>query len=186
VKIITSALTHHTWGIPSLPGVSWRTGKEAKTMKINILVGSCPVLQPPAKPKKHVYPKEIENIATEHRKKAKKQENESVPIRYQTMTDKEQYALFKEDCSETITEIMRRFGEEQTAKVSEWPDSADRIKRLNYYSNIQNKFPSIGFSMGRKLEEVKPLHDHTTALCRTCVAAQLNWQMLVKNVPMLC
>lgn len=198
VKVVTSALTHHKYGTPDLPGVSWRAKKEAKTMKMNLLVGSCPVLEPPVKPKKHVYPEEIENIVTEHwmqntilepalhRKKAKQQEKESVPIRYQTLTDKEQYAQFKEDCSESITDIMRSFGEEHSAKISQWPESLDRTRRLSYYSKIHTKFPSIDFYIGRKPEEVKPLHDHTTALCRTCEAAQLNWQMLVKTVPMLC
>ena len=158
----------------------------------------CLVLEPLVKQKKNVYPEEIESIVTEHwmqniilepalhHKKAKQQEKESVPIRYQTLTDKEQYAQFKEDCSESITDIMRRFGEDQSTKIRQWPESLDRTRRLSYYSNIHTKFPSLDFYIGRKPEEVKPLHDHTTALCRTCEAAQLNWLMLVKTVPMLC
>ena len=43
VKTITAAATHHRWGTASLPDISWRTIKEAKRMKLDVLEGTTSV-----------------------------------------------------------------------------------------------------------------------------------------------
>ena len=198
VKIITAAITHHRWGTPSLPGKNWRTSNDAKKMKLNLLTGSTSVLTPPGKPRKMIYPKQVEDIAIEHwnentivepalhNRRAVTDDKETIPTRYQSLTDKEQYSLFKEECSVRIGAIMRRDAVDKITKLSRKPDNADRAKRLNYYENLHTKFPSIDWYLDKKPEEVKPLHDHTTALCRVCEAALLNYTTVVKTIKRLC
>ena len=47
-------------------------------------------------------------------------------------------------------------------------------------------FPSIDWFLDQKPEEVKPMHDHTTALCKLCEAAVLNYTTLVKTIKHQC
>ena len=198
VKVITSALTHHTYGTPKLSGVSLRGKKEAKQMKNNFLIGSSSILTPLPKPKRHIFPKEVDDITIQHwientvlepavhRGKAMMDDKETIPTRYQALTDKEQYSLFQEDCGKEIEEIMRNVAQQKLAKISQWPDSDDKASRTKYYQSLHEKIPGIDFFLERKPKEVKPLHDHTTALCKVCEAAHLNWITLVKTMKTMC
>ena len=198
VKIITASVTHHRAGKPNIPQVSWRTAIEAKTMKLDLLQGTDLVLTPPAKPKRQIYPKELEDLATKHwnenttiepalhRRKAESDERETIPTRYQSLTDNEQYDLFKEDCSAEITQILRKHAETETSKVNLRPDSEDKINRLAYFARLPNVVPKIDWFLNLKPSEVKRLHDHTTALCKVCEAALLNFTTLVKTIKLQC
>ena len=176
VKIITASVTHHRWGKPNLPQVSWRQSIEARKMKLDLLEGTELVLTPPVKPKRKIYPKELEDLAIKHwnenttiepalhRRKAESDDKETIPTRYQSLTDKEQYKLFKEDCSEETTEILRKYAASESSKVSLRPDSDDKEKRLAYFVRLPTVVPSIEWYLNLKPSEVKRMHDHTTAL----------------------
>ena len=198
VKTVTAAVTHHRWGTPGLEGVGDKAKRVAKMMKLDLLKGNTSVLTPPVKPSKKMYPKEVEDLTIKHwlqnttiepalhARKAVSDEKETVPTRYQSLTDKEQYCQFKEDCSDQIEIIMTRQTIDNINKINKRPDSADKTKRLAYYATLEPKFPSIDWFLDRKPEEVKPLHDHTTALCKTCEAALINYTTLVKQVKSQC
>ena len=197
-KIILASVTHHRWGPPSLPDTSWRTRKVARKMKQDLLDGTTSVLEPPAKKRKMMFPIEVEELAVKHWKdntviepalhsrRAVSADKETVPTRYQSLTDNEQYSLFKEECSEQVEEIMRKYAVEQSVKVVKRPESEDKAKRLNYYATLHEKFPGFDWYLDLRPSEVKPLHDHTTALCRRCESTLLNYTTLVKEVKNQC
>ena len=93
VKIITASVTHHRWGTPGLKEVGHRTVTDAKTMKLDLLKGSDLILTPPAKSKRNVYPKQLEDLGEKHwienttiepalhRRKAELDDKETIPTR---------------------------------------------------------------------------------------------------------
>ena len=208
VKEAVALISHHRWGTPKLDEkVSWRLKKEAKEMKINLLTGKETLLTPPPKKKRKVVPDEVKEKADKHwqettipepsvhrrMKKKEKQRNnidansaETVPIRWQHLSNKEQYRNFKEEYSVEVSEIMRKYGEENIRKLEERVDSDDKQRRLEMYGNMQNNFPSESWYHDQKPPEVKPLCDHTTGLCRICEAASLNFITLKKHLKRLC
>ena len=198
VKTLAASVTHHKWGMPALPGVGHRGRKEVKQMKMDFLKGKTSILTPPVKPKKKIYPKEVEELAVNHwrentvvepalhNRKTVSDEKETIPTRYQSLTDKEQYSQFKEDCSEQIAEILRLYALENIEILHKRRESADREKRLAYFATLHRQFPSYDWYHDRKPAEIKPLHDHTTALCKTCEAALLNYVTVVKAIKSQC
>ena len=196
LHVVTAAATHPTHGTPGFSGSSKKVQTEAKTMKRKFLERSTDVLVPPTKKARNIYPEEVEKIVVDHwdlntipepalhRQKPKPTEanKEILPVRYQTLTDKEQYELFKGDCAEPIGEVMKKFSEQSILMVNNWKDNEAKRSRVKYYENLPEKFPKIDYFLDKKPAEIKPLHDHTTALCVTCEAAQLNWYTLVKTL----
>ena len=83
-------------------------------------------------------------------------------------------------------DLMRKYSIEETIKIQARPDSADKTKRLSYYASLHGKFPSIDWYLSLKPKEVKPMHDHTTALCKECESTLLNYDTLVKAVKAQC
>ena len=156
------------------------------------------ILTPPAKTKRNVYPKQLEDLGEKHwienttiepalhRRKAELDDKETIPTRYQSLTDKEQYELFKEDCSEEMIEILRKHASDEINKINHRPDSEDKTRRLAYFTRLPTVVPSIDWYLGLKPKEVKKMHDHTTALCKLCEAALLNFTTLVKIVKHQC
>ena len=208
LKVVLSSTTHHRWGTPALEEkLSWRLKKEAKEMKINLLTGKEPLLTPPPKKKRKVIPEEVEDIAVKHwtettipepsvqrrmkrkekkKKRSKEETEEIVPTRWQHLSQREQYANFKDECSSDISEVMKKHGEESISKLESRPDSEDKQRRLELYRNMHEKFPSESWYLDQKPPEVKPLCDHTTGLCRICEAASLNYTTLNRNLKRLC
>ena len=145
-------------------------------MKLNLLEVTTSVLHPPVKKRKLMFPLDVEKLAVQHwndntviepalhSRRAVSDDKETVPTRYQSLTDKEQYCLFKDDCSKQIEDIMRKHAVDQSSKVEQRPESTDKAKRINYYATLPDKFPSIDWYLDLRPEEVKPMHDHTTAL----------------------
>ena len=109
-----------------------------------------------------------------------------MPTRWQHLSQREQFANFRDECSTEISDVMRKHGEESIRKLESRPDSEDKARRVELYSNIQNKFPSESWYLDQKPPEVKPLCDHTTGLCRICEAASLNFITLSRNLKRLC
>ena len=198
VKILAASVTHHKWGMPGLPGVGKRGCKEAKQMKMDFLKGKTAILTPPVKTKKKIYPMKVEELAVDHwrenttvepalhNRKTVSDETETIPTRYQSLTDKEQYCQFKEDCSERIAEILRLYALENIEKLHKRRESADRERRLAYFATLHKQCPSYEWYIELKPAEVKPMHDHTTALCKTCEAALLNYVTVVKTIKSQC
>ena len=117
-----------------------------------------------------------------HRRFSKtvKDKDETVPTRYQTMTNDESYDSFKEACSEEVTAVMKGKAKEMVDIVSRHPDTADRQKRLRYAEQVlPNKFPSKTWWLAQRPAEVKPMHDHTTGLCKVRTS-QLNPNILTR------
>ena len=205
VKEAVALVSHHRWGTPKLDEkISWRLKKEAKEMKINLLTGKEALLTPPPKKKRKIVPDEVKEKADKHwqettipepsvHRRMKKQRNnidenaaETVPIRWQHLSNKEQYKNFKEEYSGEITVILRKHGEENIRKLEGRPDSEDKERRLEMYGKMEEKFPSESWYQDQKPPEVKPLCDHTTGLCRICEAASLNFITLKKTLKRLC
>ena len=125
LKVIVAAATHHRYGMPDIQNVSWRISKEAREMKFDLLKGNKSVLAPTPKAKRQIYPNELECLAIKHwnentvpepalhRRKAKSDDKEPIPTRYQSLTDKEQYSLFQKDCGEEIIEMLSRYSSSQ-------------------------------------------------------------------------
>ena len=102
LEVITAAATHHRDGMPSLEGVSYRTERSVKKMKIDLLQGNVSVLTPPTQTKRQIYPQKLVDLASKHwnenttpepalhRRKAEKDDQETIPTRYQCLTDREQ------------------------------------------------------------------------------------------------
>ena len=87
---------------------------------------------------------------------------ETIPTRYQHMTAEEQYASFKEECEEKVRVEMVRKATKDSVKVSTWPESADKTRRVERLEKLPGYFPGKKWYSEQKPEEVKPLIDHTT------------------------
>ena len=198
VKVITAAATHHRYGVPDIPQISGRTSKAAKKMKIDFLQGKDSILTPAMKAKRQIYPKELEVLAVKHwnenttlepalhRRKAVSDDKETIPTRYQSLTDREQFSLFKEDCAGEMVDILTRYSSAEIAKLTKRPDSDDKKQRMAYFENLSAKVPSMDWYLNLKPLEVKLMHDHTTALCKTCEANLLNYNTLYKAIKLQC
>ena len=169
-----------------------------KKMKIDLLQGNVSVLTPPTQTKRQIYPQKLVDLASKHwnenttpepalhRRKAEKDDQETIPTRYQCLTDREQYSQFKEDCSGEIAEILTVYSAEQIEMVRVRPESTDRTRRLAYFETLPTKVPSIEWYLDLKPAEVKPMHDHTTALCKICEASLLNYTTMFKTFKLQC
>ena len=206
VQIILAAVTHHRYGTPALPGQSWRLELEAKEMKRKLLTGEDQILTPPPKTKKDVFPAEVTALAKEHwrdttipepsvNRRMKRKEKqlkrgeqavETIPTRWQHMTAEEQYASFKEDCEGKVRVEMEKKAATEIERVSTRPESDDKTRRLERLENLCGLFPGKKWYSDQKPEEVKPLVDHTTGLCRVCEAAGLNYLTMYKTLQRLC
>ena len=102
------------------------------------------------------------------------------------MTAEEQYASFKEECEEKVRVEMVRKATKDSVKVSTWPESADKTRRVERLEKLPGFFPGRKWYSEQKPEEVKPLVDHTTGLCRVCEAASLNYLTLFKALQVQC
>ena len=92
---------------------------------------------------------------------------ETVPTRYQTTTNDEAYAAFRESQAAEVGRIMSKHGSSLVQMYSKRKESADREYRLQYASQVlPSKFPSQTWYIEQWPPEVKMLHDHTTGLCK--------------------
>ena len=57
---------------------------------------------------------------------------------------------------------MVQYGERLTQKVSKWPDSEDKQRRLAFAQKVTARFPSLSWYILQKPAEVRPMHDHST------------------------
>ena len=85
-----------------------------------------------------------------------------MPTRLQDMTDLECYQDFKDEYEAEVGRVMELHGEKLRDKVSRWPNSEDRQRRLAFALEVKSKFPSLSWYILQKPAEVRPMHDHST------------------------
>ena len=91
---------------------------------------------------------------------------ETVPTRLQDRTDAECYKDYKDEYGAEVGRAMVHYGEKLKEKVSKWPDSKDKEKRLVFSEKVKDKFPSLTWYIMQKPAEVRPINDHTTGEIR--------------------
>ena len=145
-------------------------------MKCNLLAGETTSLNLAPKEKKKFFPDIVIRKAQQHWEsitiiepaqhrnpnKSTNDGSEAVPICLQDMTDAECYEDFKEECKDVIKLAMEEYGDSLKLKVSSWPDSQDKRRRLEFAEEVKTRFPSLSWYLLQKPAEVIPLHDHTT------------------------
>ena len=85
-----------------------------------------------------------------------------MPTRLQDRTDVECYQDYKDEYGAEVGRAMVQYGERLKLKVSKWPESEDRLKRLAFAEKVKGKFPSLSWYITQKPAEVRPMNDHTT------------------------
>lgn len=175
-------------------------------MKVRLMTGKDQILTPLPRAKRDVFPAGVKQMARKHwldttipepsvNRRMKRKERqlkegeqavESIPFRWQHLTAEEQYANFKEDCKDSVREEMEKKAVEDMEKVLRRPHSEDKEKRISRIETLSECFPGPKWYSEQKPEEVKPLIDHTTGLCRVCEATSLNYQTLSKSLKRLC
>ena len=179
-KIIIASLTSLEYGAPATLGINRREEQDAKEMKLRLLTNKSSLLDLHPHTSRKVFPTEINELAVEHWKritiidpskqnkprKALKDDEETLPIRWQTTTNVEAYESFQEMYSEDIREIMTRHARKYKENFLHRPPSADRTYRLKYVEEIPNRFPGFTWYMERKPPEVKLMNDYSTGHCK--------------------
>ena len=175
-------------------------------MKVKLMTGKDQILTPPPKARRDVFPAEVKEMARDHwmdttipepsvNRRMKRKERqlkegeqavETTPTRWQHLTSEEQYANFKEDCGDKVRLEMERKAARDLEKLRWRPDSEDKDKRLERIETLSECFPGPKWYAEQKPEEIKPLVDHTTGLCRVCEATSLNYLTLSKALKRLC
>ena len=62
---------------------------------------------------------------------------------------------------------MAGYARERMEEYRRRQQAVDRARRLEYAERtLPEKFPSLSWWLDQRPAEVKPLHDHTTGLCR--------------------
>ena len=179
-KIIIASLTSLEYGVPPTLGIHRREEQDARKMKLRLLTNKSSLLDLPPQTSRKVFPTEVNELAVEHWKritvidpskhkklrKTLKDDEETLPTRWQTTTNSEAYESFRELYSEDIREIMTHFARKYKEKFLDMPPSTDRTYRLKYAEEIPNKFPSITWYLDKKPPEIKLMHDYSTGLCK--------------------
>ena len=180
VRLLAAGACSLEDGVPSL-GVGWRVGQEAKEMKEQLMKGKSNLLSQPKKEKRIIFPPEVHRVANRHwleitvtepskhqrLKKTVKDGDETVPTQYQTSTNEEAYASFKENCTEEVGKIMKNHAQTQIEKLSKRPDSEEKQHRIKYtLEKLGNRFPCQNWFMDQRPLQVEMMHDHTTGCCK--------------------
>ena len=83
------------------------------------------------------------------------------------MTNAESYESFMETCSEDVKIAMKKHSEEMVVCYENRKAGANKEQWLKYAKEIlPNKFPSQTWWLEKRPREVKPMHNHTTGLCK--------------------
>ena len=150
-KLIIAAVSHPVFGDPGLE-LDERTRKETKSCKQNLLTGKENTLKLDDHKKRKVFPASVEAIAREHwmentipepakhRGKAKEADGETLATRYQDKTDKEFFENFKEECKDKVKIEMTKISRELIAKLGGRPETADKMRRLQYAQQLIERF----------------------------------------------
>ena len=197
---IVAAATDHRYGIPDL-GETQHVNQSARKLKLDFMSGKKTNLEPKKSKQPERYPAEVFKLAQEswinrstkpdpakhaNPKRAKKDGQETVVTLRQVVTDDEAYIQFKESDTEKVREAICKKNEEVKIKYQGRPDSDNKRKILETLARREDIFPSKTWFLSRKPPETKMLDDHTTALCKDCVSAQLNYEAIYKARKRFC
>ena len=178
--VIAAAVTSSEYGVPGL-GLNQKDEKEVNEMKAKLMQEEEKILKKPEKAVRQVFPRGVVEVAEQHwesitttepgkhrrHTKAVKDGDETVPTRYQTMTNEEAYQSFHESCADDIKVLMEEHGQSMEAVVAQRPESSDKQYRLQLArERVPGKFPSLSWFISKRPREVKPMDDHTTGLCK--------------------
>ena len=97
---------------------------------------------------------------------------------------------------------MVLLSEKLKVKVANWPDSADKARRLVWAEETKSRFPGLSWYLLQKPPEVVQMHNHTTGviyvcffipyniyflgLCKKCEEFRLNYDNLLRAKKQLC
>ena len=178
--VIAAAVTSLEYGVPEL-GLNRKEEKLVMGMKKKLMQGEDKVLMKPENTIREVFPKGVKEVAVQywesitttepakHRRvtKAVKDGDETLPTRYQTMTDKEAYQSFYENCTDDIKVLMAEHGRAMEILFSKRPESADKQVMIQLArERVPGKFPSLSWFISQRPREIKPMDDHCTGLCK--------------------
>ena len=144
-RILAASVTSLEYGVPDL-GLSSREDKEVFNIKKKLISGEEKILKAPEKTVRQAFPPKVQEIALKHWEeitvvepskhryviKAVRDENETVPTRYQTMTNEESYESFKETCKNEVKDVMVKQSKEMTIVYEKRKDSLEKDTRIRY------------------------------------------------------
>ena len=199
-KIIYAAANDPRFGNPGLNEFRTFT-KDARKTKLEFLAGDKNDLKPNEYKKNEYFPEEVKKIAetcwrdqctivepAKHAgpKKAVKDGQEMRPTIYQVLTDQECYDQFKEHYNNAISIALAKYCQNLRDKMQTQNETPRKIARLERLARKEATFPSKSWFLYQKPPETKPMHDHTTGLCRVCESIRLNYDTLLKAVTKNC
>ena len=199
VKIVASVVDHR-YGEPDL-GETRNVYEAAIKLKVEFTGGIKTTLEPARKNAPEHYPPEVFKLAEEswlnrsttpdpakhaRPQKALRDGKETVPSVYQMVTDDEAYAQFKDNDEERVKQAMQKSCEALRRKYQNRPDSETKRKTFETLARKENKFPGKTWFLARKPPQTKILDDHTTALCKDCNSAQMNYETIYKMRKKFC
>ena len=164
-------------------------------MKRKLLSGENSDLQPNKRKCSDYFPNTVKEIAEKcwrkdctvvepgkrsRPKAAIKDGNEHIPAIYQTVTDKEAYALFEDMYKEEVRKALIRDCDTMRETLRRRSDSQLKQQKLIQLQKKENRFPSLIWFLKQKPKETKVRSDHCTGLCRDCEGPQLNYETLRK------
>ena len=199
VAIVASVIDHR-FGCPDL-GETYNVMKAAKNLKENFLTGKVSNLKGPGRKKPERYPQEVFDIAHDswikrstkpdpakhaRPKTALKDGKETVPTIWQVVTDDEAYAQFKENDCEPVRNVMERYCDQTREKYRNKKDSDSKRKTMAILERRQNAFPGKTWFLARKPPQTKFMDDFSTALCKECNEALLNYETIRRYCRKFC
>ena len=197
--MLVSSVICPRYGVPEIDETR-NVIEAAKKLNRSFLTGDQSTLTVEQPKRKEVYPKEVQEIATEcwmndatipEPNKHQRPQcapvdlgGETIPQRLQVMTNDDAYQQFKEKYSHKVEAAMKRKCESLRAK---------HLAKTSYNTAVNARidkmeglFPSKGWFITKKPPETKVNNDHTTGLCKDCYSAQENFNTLQKYAKSNC
>ena len=92
--------------------------------------------------------------------------DETVPTQYQTTTNEEAYASFKETCQEEVGKIMKNHAKSYKESIMKRPESKEKQHKIKYAEEkLGNKFPCLNWFLDQRPQQVRMMDDHSTGCC---------------------
>ena len=196
---LVASVTDHRYGCPNI-GETRKCIRAAAKLKRDFNSGKEKSLITP-KRRKPQYPPEVFAIAEnswmtrstkpDPAKHARPQTSikdgeETVPTIWQVVTDDEAYEQFKENEIESVRQVMKKNCEKVREKYRNMENSETKRKTMENLDKRENLFPSRTWFLAQKPPQTKLLDDFSTALCKECNEALLNFETLAKYCRKFC
>ena len=193
-KIIVAAANDTRFGDPGLD-VSGKLKKIARKTKLEFLTGDRVDLKPDKFRSKDFFPETVKDLAekcwreqctivepAKHGRPgtAVKDADETRPTIYQIISDQECYDEFKEHFENSVRSAMKGHVDLMKAKMVNDSDTERKRNRMGRLDRKLAVFPGKTWFLSQKPPETKPMHDHTTGLCKTCEGFRLNYETALK------